>query len=406
MSFLGSLGSALTGAASGNPLGFISGGLGIVDGVAGMFGQSSDQRFAHKQMEWQSQEAQKQRDFQLDMWNRNNEYNKPDEQMKRLEEAGVNPWQSMGNSSVASGNSSLSQPSGFAPSPAHAASSSLSSLGLAADVLGKIAQANKAGADTNRINTLLQTELEKLVAEKNFVSLQAARQAIENSNLPHIMKKQLEKLTTEIELNKISKEEVQERINEIISRSNLNNQQAALVFKYGERIQESIIAKNNAEAKQANENAIDMRETRPSRVAKNIADANRANEEAIDMRETRQYRIDNLDADTSVKKSLSRINNLEADVRDANKAQEITRNLNSYLNEIYQADILTATQAQSLALLQVELEKAAKDADWKTFNQIVNSMKDIAVTFGSAAVGFNALKGSVQKPVRIKGFGR
>jgi len=406
MSFLGNFGSALAGAATGNPLGFISSGLGIADGVAGMFGHSSDQRFAREQMKWQAQEAQKQRDFQLDMWNRNNEYNKPDEQMKRLEEAGINPWQSMGNSSVASGNSSLAQPSGFGPSPAHPATSALSSLGLAADVLGKIAQANKDGADTNRVNTLLQTELEKLIAEKNFVSLQAARQAIENSNLPHIMKKQLDKLTTEIELNKIGKEEVQERINEIISRSNLNNQQAALVYKYGERIQESIIAKNNAEANQANENAVDMRETRASRVAKNIADANRANEEANDLRLTRQYRIDNMDADTSFKKSLSRINNLEADIRDANKAQEITRNLNDYLNEIYQADILTSTQAQSLVLLQVELEKAAKEADWKTFNQIVESMKDIAITFGSAAVGFNTIKGSVQKPVTIKGFRR
>lgn len=406
MGFLGKFGSALAGAASGNPLGFISGGIGIADSILGLAGQSSDQRFSREQMEWQSLEAQKQRDFQLDMWKMNNEYNKPTEQMKRLSEAGINPWSAMSSSSLASGTSSLSVPSGFGPSPAAPASSALSSLGLAAEVLGKLANAKKAGAETNRIDTLLQTELEKLIAEKNFVSLQSARQAIENSNLPHIMKKQLDKLATEIDLNKVTKDEVNERINEIISRTNLNTQQAALVYKFGERMQESIIAKNNAEANQANENAIDMRETRSSRVAMNYAEANRANEEANDLRLTRQSRIDNLNADTSVKQSLSRINNLDADVRDASKAKEIARNISNYTQDMLQQKILTKTQAQSLVLLQVELEKAAKDADWKTFNQILNSMKDVAITFGSAAVGFNTIKNSVQKPVHVKGFGR
>nr|CDL65728.1 unnamed protein product [uncultured bacterium] len=360
MSFLGNLGSALAGAASSNPLGFISSGLGIVDGVAGMFGQSSDQRFALGQMEWQSQEAQKQRDFQLDMWNRNNEYNKPDEQMKRLEEAGINPWQSMGNSSVASGNSSLSQPSGFVPSPAHAASSSLSPLGLAADVLGKIAQANKAGADTNRVNTLLQTELEKLIAEKNFVSLQAARQAIENSNLPHIMKKQLDKLTTEIELNKIGKEEVQERINEIISRSNLNNQQAALVYKYGERIQESIIAKNNADANRSNEEAKDLRETRADRKAALQASARYQNASAAE-REMLNEIVD-IDVNTIKEHGLTYIEGIK------NKL-----NYTNYFNK-NQKELFD----NQLDLLKKQILIAEKTGDWYGVSILLGGVKDLA----------------------------
>lgn len=39
----------------------------------------------------QKKENQKNRDFQREMWNANNEYNKPINQMARLEEAGINP---------------------------------------------------------------------------------------------------------------------------------------------------------------------------------------------------------------------------------------------------------------------------------------------------------------------------
>ena len=41
--------------------------------------------------DFNAREAQKARDFQLDMWNRENEYNKASSQPKRLEEAGYNP---------------------------------------------------------------------------------------------------------------------------------------------------------------------------------------------------------------------------------------------------------------------------------------------------------------------------
>jgi hypothetical protein len=44
--------------------------------------------------DFNAREAQKARDFQLDMWNRENEYNKASSQRKRLEDAGYNPYMS------------------------------------------------------------------------------------------------------------------------------------------------------------------------------------------------------------------------------------------------------------------------------------------------------------------------
>ena len=54
--------------------------------------------------EFNAAEAQKVRDFQLDMWNRENTYNTASAQRSRLEEAGLNPYLMMsgGNAGVAS----------------------------------------------------------------------------------------------------------------------------------------------------------------------------------------------------------------------------------------------------------------------------------------------------------------
>lgn len=58
--------------------------------------------------DFNAREAQKARDFQLDMWNRENEYNKASSQRKRLEEAGYNPYMSDAQAGTASGMSGTS----------------------------------------------------------------------------------------------------------------------------------------------------------------------------------------------------------------------------------------------------------------------------------------------------------
>lgn len=58
--------------------------------------------------DFNAREAQKARDFQLDMWNRENEYNKASSQRKRLEEAGYNPYMNDAQAGTASGMSGTS----------------------------------------------------------------------------------------------------------------------------------------------------------------------------------------------------------------------------------------------------------------------------------------------------------
>lgn len=58
--------------------------------------------------DFNAREAQKARDFQLDMWNRENEYNKASSQRKRMEEAGYNPYMSDAQAGTATGMSGTS----------------------------------------------------------------------------------------------------------------------------------------------------------------------------------------------------------------------------------------------------------------------------------------------------------
>lgn len=58
--------------------------------------------------DFNAREAQKARDFQLDMWNRENEYNKASSQRKRLEEAGYNPYMNDVQAGTATGMSGTS----------------------------------------------------------------------------------------------------------------------------------------------------------------------------------------------------------------------------------------------------------------------------------------------------------
>lgn len=58
--------------------------------------------------DFNAREAQKARDFQLDMWDRENQYNSASSQRKRLEEAGYNPYMNDAQAGVAAGMSGTS----------------------------------------------------------------------------------------------------------------------------------------------------------------------------------------------------------------------------------------------------------------------------------------------------------
>lgn len=101
--------------------GFLSGVGSVLSGVVGSKSTSDTNKTNLKinQMnnDFNAREAQKARDFQLDMWNRENEYNKASSQRKRLEEAGYNPYMNDAQAGSATGMSGTSAATAAGASP-------------------------------------------------------------------------------------------------------------------------------------------------------------------------------------------------------------------------------------------------------------------------------------------------
>ena len=99
--FSGSVGGAL-----------LNAGLGV---VGNFLGNKQAEKNQQKQNEFNALEAQKTRDWQEMMWNKNNEYNTPLAQVNRLQEAGLNP-------NLVYGNGTMQNVSSMASSGAQASS--------------------------------------------------------------------------------------------------------------------------------------------------------------------------------------------------------------------------------------------------------------------------------------------
>ncbi len=85
--------------------------------VGGLFGRKSVKSENEKSRQWSLDQYNRQKTDNLDFWRQNNEYNSPQAQMKRLQEAGLNPAMIYGSSpSGAAGSSQqLTAPSAQTP---------------------------------------------------------------------------------------------------------------------------------------------------------------------------------------------------------------------------------------------------------------------------------------------------
>lgn len=98
--------------------------LGNVFGAASTRSTNSNNyRIAQMNNEWSEKMMQKQMDYNTQMWNAQNEYNSPSNQVKRLKAAGINPALALGNVSTGSAQGvsspSLPSPSGATMQPFH-----------------------------------------------------------------------------------------------------------------------------------------------------------------------------------------------------------------------------------------------------------------------------------------------
>lgn len=110
--------------------------------------------------DFNAREAQKARDFQLDMWNRENEYNSASSQRKRLEEAGYNPYMSDAQAGTAAGMSGTSAASAAGAAPQLPYTPDFQSVGVnLASALKMMSEKKQTDIENLNMTDLLRSQI-------------------------------------------------------------------------------------------------------------------------------------------------------------------------------------------------------------------------------------------------------
>lgn len=110
--------------------------------------------------DFNAREAQKARDFQLDMWNRENEYNKASSQRKRLEEAGYNAYMSDAQAGTATGMSGTSAASAAGAAPQVPYTPDFQSVGVnLASALKMMSEKKQTDIENLNMSDLLRSQI-------------------------------------------------------------------------------------------------------------------------------------------------------------------------------------------------------------------------------------------------------
>ena len=110
--------------------------------------------------DFNAREAQKARDFQLDMWNKENEYNSASSQRKRLEHAGYNPYMSDAQAGTATGMSGTSAASASGAAPQIPYTPDFQSVGVnLASALKMMSEKKQTDIENLNMSDLLRSQI-------------------------------------------------------------------------------------------------------------------------------------------------------------------------------------------------------------------------------------------------------
>lgn len=110
--------------------------------------------------DFNAREAQKARDFQLDMWNKENEYNSASSQRKRLEDAGYNPYMSDAQAGTATGMSGTSAASAAGAAPQTSYTPDFQSVGVnLASALKMMSEKKQTDIENLNMSDLLRSQI-------------------------------------------------------------------------------------------------------------------------------------------------------------------------------------------------------------------------------------------------------
>lgn len=198
----------------------------LVAGIGGAFNSIFQGRQNRKNREFQERENQINRQFAVDMWNKQNEYNLPTNQMQRLRDAGINPHLAYSNGQPMNTSNAPATPSGIGSMP----------QGIAPQMnIGEIFNALMTKAQIKQ----MEAQTEKTLAEKEEV--EARTEGIGKDNkvkdieLTHkdrqilaeigVNEQNIEESKSRIESSEIANRKMEQEIENLRSTKNLTDQQ-------------------------------------------------------------------------------------------------------------------------------------------------------------------------------------
>jgi len=198
----------------------------LVAGIGGAFNSIFQGRQNRKNREFQERENNINRQFAVDMWNKQNEYNLPTNQMQRLRDAGINPHLAYGNGQPMNTSNAPATPSGVGSLP----------QGIAPQMnIGEIFNALMTKAQIKQ----MEAQTEKTLAEKEEV--EARTEGIGKDNkvkdieLTHkdrqmlaeigVNEQNIEESKSRVESSVLTNKKVEQEIENLKSAKNLTDQQ-------------------------------------------------------------------------------------------------------------------------------------------------------------------------------------
>ncbi len=203
-----------------NPLGWV--GLGM-QAVSNIWNQANSNKQMHFQQEqaqlnrdFQSQEAEKAYLRQLKFWNLQNEYNLPSNQVERLRSAGLHPALYMGNGSMAQGLPPVPQASSSASPSGSQPSISFDPLALSQSLLNNAAaKEHEEKANQTKIDNLTRD-----IENRTRIKVQGSQIALNFENV-HVSHEQAAKLAKEVAALEQTIQESKARVKQILSQTTL-----------------------------------------------------------------------------------------------------------------------------------------------------------------------------------------
>ena len=342
----------------------VSGGLSLLGSLFGSSSASSAQRqqmewqekMWQKQADWSAAQAQLNRDFQSSEASKLRDYNSIVNQMKRAQQAGVNPYSLVQGSSY--GSASSAQPAGATaglpsmpqpaqdPFPGRASgfNAVANSLDTILNSMIKVGEAKKLGLDTSLIESTFNDMVKKAHNEAIAGELSNGIQKIVLKYKDRMSRQELEKVTQEV--YKIVDEDwliqrqwslTESQIVSNLAKAGVDKQMARQIGRYVDEFMSSDYA---------------------SQIVQRYSAARASESQA------------------SLNASLRALNGLAYDVRYASSDEEKLKNTQQYINQAKQAGILSS-------IMEQQLERAIRDNDWQTVEKIFNLVESGTRSFGN-----------------------